>query len=211
MTDGLVVMRGQPLHYGHIRLIDESLKLCRNTYIVLGSIQESGTSRNPFEFEERKKMIKNYYTSPQIKPDIWNRLLVIGLEDIFSLEWPNYVLDSIIDNFPDAEITDIFGGSEYDCNWFKDYDLTFHIIDRSDIKYPFVAASMIRDMIMYKDKRWMDYVPECNWQIVAKKFNRLDMLNITPNIPMMSMLASNSSVMHVKGISKIAKAKRNKV
>lgn len=172
MRVGLIVMRGQPLHYGHIRVIDEALKLCDMVIIILGSTQEHGTSRNPFTYGERKKMIKTYYMSTAN----WKKINIIGLEDIFSLQWPNYVLDSIKKEMPNVNITDIFGGSEYDCAWFKDFDFEKHVLNRSDTEYPFVSASMIRDMLMYKDKRWMQYVPNCNWYFVAKKFNRLDML-----------------------------------
>jgi cysteinyl-tRNA synthetase len=35
---------------------------------------------------------------------------------------------------------------------------------------------MVRDMLLYEDPRWKEHVPECNWYLVAKKFNRADML-----------------------------------
>jgi cytidyltransferase-like protein len=218
MVDGLIVMRAQPLHYGHIRLIEEALKECRSVFIVLGSVQEFGTSRNPFTYSERKKMIKNYFKDNPL----WERINIIGLKDIFSLEWPNYVISSVLDRYPDADLTEVYGGSKYDCDWFKDHTLISHILDRADNNYPYVSASMIRDMLMYKDVRWMNYVPKCNHQIVAKKFNRLDMLpeetleleeflfdEVLPDIPMMSLLASDSSIMHKSGIIKAVKAKRN--
>ena len=169
---GLVIMRGQPIHFGHIRLIDTALSQCRQVFVVLGSTQEFGTSRNPFSFSERKRMLKNYYSQQE---DVWkNKLIILGLPDIFSLRWPKYVLEEIHKIYPDIEITSVFGGSQYDCDWFK--DLKHHIVDRSHPDYPFASASMIRDMLTYNDKRWMDYVPECNWHIIARKFNRLDML-----------------------------------
>jgi len=172
--DGLFVMRGQPLHFGHIRTIDTALATCDRIFIVLGSTQEFGTSRNPFNFPERKKMIKTYYKQPFIKEELWEKIIIMGLPDIFSLRWPMYVMDEISKWYPDANIKTIYGGSQYDCDWFKDLE---HIVcDRAHPDFPFASASMIRDMIMYKDKRWMQYVPECNWHLIAKKFNRLDML-----------------------------------
>ena len=176
MNIGLVVMRAQPFHYGHIRLIDAALELCEQVFVVLGSTQEHGTPRNPFSFGERKKMIKRYYFGGG-EPD-WERITIIGLQDIFSLRWPSYVIEEIAKSYPNVKITDIFGGSQYDCDWFKEHKLKPHIIDRTAFDYPFISASMLRDMLTYRDPKWMSYIPECNWGIVAKKFGCLDMVEI---------------------------------
>lgn len=184
--DGLVIMRGQPVHVGHLRLIISALKLCDRVYVVLGSTQEFGTSRNPFTFAERKKMLKMHFNrdlrvSPYDSADLdltgwWSRIVVVGLKDIFSLRWPSYVLEEIAKIDPDANLRWIFGGSQYDVDWFKDHKLKPYIVDRTDAKYPYASASMIRDMLTYGDPRWMDYVSIANWSIVARKFNRVDML-----------------------------------
>jgi nicotinamide-nucleotide adenylyltransferase len=169
MGDGLVVMRAQPLHFGHIRLIDSALKKCGRVFVVLGSAQEEGTERNPFSFSERKSMLFRYYR--QEDPASWECIQVLGLKDIFSLRWPSYVLEEIMKEYSDANITDIFGGSSYDTDWFKDHGLTPNIVDRTADDYPFISASMLRDMLTYKDPKWTAYVPKCNWSIIAKKFD----------------------------------------
>ena len=174
MRIGLIVMRAQPLHFGHTRLIDAALEACEHVFIVLGSTQEYGTPRNPFSFGERKKMVKRYLMSKD--EPVWERVTIIGLVDIFSLRWPSYVLEEIAQSFPEIKITDIFGGSQYDVDWFKAFNLEQHIIDRAASDYPFVSASMLRDMLTYRDLKWLNYVPKCNWPIVAKKFDCEDML-----------------------------------
>lgn len=55
---GLAVMRAQPLHIGHEKVIRDMLAKCGKVTIILGSIQEQGTARNPFSYTERKQMIK---------------------------------------------------------------------------------------------------------------------------------------------------------
>lgn len=171
MNDGLIVMRAQPFHFGHARLIDLALLLCLRVFIILGSTQEYGTQRNPFTFGERKKMIKRYFSGRG-----YANIHIIGLEDIFSLRWPTYVMEFILKEYPDANISHIFGGSEYDCDWFQGHNLEPHIVDRAKADYPYVSATMLREMLTYRDPRWMEYVPECNWPIVAKKFNCLDIV-----------------------------------
>ena len=56
---GLCIMRAQPFHIGHQKLIDKMLRECERVTVVLGSIQEQGTSRNPLNYTTRKKMIQN--------------------------------------------------------------------------------------------------------------------------------------------------------
>ena len=184
MRIGLVVMRAQPLHFGHTRLIDAALDVCEHVFIILGSTQEHGTPRNPFSFGERKKMVKRYLMTKKMrikaflwKDELdWEKVTIIGLPDIFSLRWPSYVLEEIAAGFPEIKITDIFGGSQYDVDWFKAFNLEQHILDRTAADYPFVSASMLRDMLTYRDPKWMTYVPKCNWPLVARKFDCLDMV-----------------------------------
>lgn len=52
---GLSIMRAQPFHIGHARLIDRMLRECEKVTIILGSIQEQGTERNPLNYTTRKK------------------------------------------------------------------------------------------------------------------------------------------------------------
>lgn len=87
---GLAVMRAQPLHIGHEKVIRDMLAKCGKVTIILGSIQEQGTARNLFSYTERKQMIKNVFdTETESK-----RLRVIGLFDINNpTEWGNFVLD----------------------------------------------------------------------------------------------------------------------
>jgi len=174
MIDGLLVMRGQPFHFGHIRPLDAALDICDRVFVILGSTQEHGTEKNPFTFSERKMMIRRYYEDL----GLWEKIRILGLPDIFSLRWPAYVLESIDKVYPDAEIAHIFGGSEYDVSWFSEYAfMTPHVIDRTKANYPFISATMIREMLIFRDPRWMEYVPKCNWDIVARKYLVVDMLN----------------------------------
>jgi nicotinamide-nucleotide adenylyltransferase len=54
----LVIGRFQPLHLGHLKMLEYSAS--KSTYLVLGlgSCNESGTWENPFTAEERGEMIK---------------------------------------------------------------------------------------------------------------------------------------------------------
>ena len=93
---GLCIMRAQPFHIGHQKIIDQMLNECERVTIALGSIQEQGTERNPFNYTTRKKMIQNIYRShPR-----YDLLKIIGLFDINNpAEWGEFVLDFLLSNY----------------------------------------------------------------------------------------------------------------
>ena len=55
------VGRFQPFHNEHKRVIDIALQKSKNVLILVGSAGKARTIRNPFTFDERKKMIVNSY------------------------------------------------------------------------------------------------------------------------------------------------------
>ncbi len=58
---GVIIGRFQPLHYGHCSLIEYALKESDNVIVLLGSINQPRTDKNPYTFEERKDMILNVF------------------------------------------------------------------------------------------------------------------------------------------------------
>ena len=169
---GLAVMRAQPLHIGHEKVIRDMLAKCGKVTIILGSIQEQGTARNPFSYTERKQMIKNVFDAETES----KRLRVIGLFDINNpTEWGKFVLDFLKEAFPNLEKPDVyFAGSAYDAQWFKNIFAHFEIIDRTDYSFPYVSGSMVRDMITIGDRRWKDFVNPCNHAAVEAYINNQD-------------------------------------
>ena len=93
---GFCIMRAQPFHIGHQKIIDQMLKECERVTVALGSIQEQGTPRNPLNYTTRKKMIQNIYRDT---PE-YERLKIIGLFDINNpAEWGEFVLDFMKESF----------------------------------------------------------------------------------------------------------------
>lgn len=101
---GLSIMRAQPFHIGHAKMIEKMLRECEQVTIVLGSIQEQGTERNPLNYTTRKKMIQNVYRN---RPE-YPRLKIIGLFDINNpAEWAEYVLDFMNESLPQLGRPDV--------------------------------------------------------------------------------------------------------
>ena len=165
---GLCVMRAQPFHIGHKKLIDYMLHDCAQVTIVLGSIQEVGTQRNPFDYQTRLQMINNVYQ----KTKDFNRMQICGAADINRLgEWGEYILRCVKEKFPQAHIPDVYyAGSTADASCFKSCCQYVEIVDRNDPSFPFVSGTMVREMIRFKDARWKNFVPAENYQLIEKHF-----------------------------------------
>ena len=167
---GLSIMRAQPFHIGHARIIEQMLKECEQVTIVLGSIQEQGTERNPLNYTTRKKMIQNLYRN---RPE-YARLKVIGLFDINNpAEWAEYVLDFMGESLPQLGKPDVYyAGSTYDAHWFKSAFANIEYVDRTAEDFPFVTGTMVRDMIKFGDKRWKNFIAEENHDLIVEFFSK---------------------------------------
>lgn len=159
---GLTIMRAQPFHIGHERIIKQMLTQCDKVTVLLGSLQEQGTFRNPFSYTQRKKMILNVFEHET------PRLKVLGIFDIHNLqEWMVFVLDFLNEAAPDRDAPDVyFSGSSKDAPWVYDYFEHIECIDRTDISFPYVSGSMVRDMISIGDIRWKNFVNEKNHHFI---------------------------------------------
>ena len=165
---GLVIMRAQPFHIGHEKIINRMLKECEKATVLLGSIQEHGTPKNPFNYTTRKKMIQNIYRNT---PD-YPRLKIMGIYDINNpIEWADYVFDFLHESIPEWGLPDVYyAGSTYDAHWFKSVVEKIELVDRTDPDFPFVSGSMIRDMLKYKDPRWKDFIHPANCDLIQNHF-----------------------------------------
>lgn len=88
----MVIGRFQMFHNGHEELIDTALELCERVVVFVGSSQESGTSKNPFDFKTRKEMIECCFPAQCFA----ERLVVCPLQDIGvgdNTSWGKYVIE----------------------------------------------------------------------------------------------------------------------
>ena len=153
---GLAVMRAQPLHIGHVKLIKRMLDECEKVIILLGSVQEQGTERNPYPYVLRKQMIQKVFAHEL------DKITVLGMFDINNpTQWGAFVLDFLQESLPEHPRPDVYyAGSEYDAQWFRDILKNIVIENRVDYNFPYVSGSMVRDMIKIGDNRWKDFVPD---------------------------------------------------
>jgi cytidyltransferase-like protein len=154
---GLVVGRFQTYHKGHEKLIDTGLLLCDRLVILIGSAQENGTERNPYNIATRIKMLKTIYGD---NPNV----MIYGLSDLtnendITTDWGKYLLKAVDKYIYKAPDVMIYGNDEARSRWFETDDIkntTELIINRGELP---IAATMIRNLMVEDNrKEWMKWV-----------------------------------------------------
>lgn len=154
---GLICGRFQTFHIGHESLVETGLKLCDRVLILIGSAQESGTERNPYDVNTRTEMLKAIYGyEPNILihsiPDLSN-------ENDIRPEWGRYLIDNVDRYIYKAPELMIYGNDESRSKWFDPEDIrdtSEFIVNRGRIP---ISATMVRKaMVEDKRKEWMSMV-----------------------------------------------------
>ncbi len=160
---GLVLGRFHPMHKGHKEIIDIARKLCKKTLILVGSAQESGTFRNPFKVETRKKVIGAVYHQEDM---IIGELDDMTNENDICFEWGKYILDTVKKKYDIVPDLMVYGKDESRKGWFSEEDskrFSEVIVARDKIE---ISATQLRKYLR-EDKReeWQKYVPEEIWDM----------------------------------------------
>ncbi len=86
---GVFPGRFQPIHWGHVKVIEWALQRLDELVIVVGSAQESHTLSNPFTAGERIEMIRAALEDAGIDR---SRVLIVPLADIYmNAVWVRYL------------------------------------------------------------------------------------------------------------------------
>lgn len=166
---GLICGRFQTFHIGHESLVETGLKLCDRVLILVGSSQESGTERNPYDVATRMDMLRAIYGNDS---DV---IMMHGLTDLtdendIRPEWGRYLLDAVDRYLYKAPELMIYGNDESRSRWFDPEDIrdtSEFIVNRGRIP---ISATMVREaMVFDRRKEWMSMVnPKLH-----KMYNRL--------------------------------------
>jgi bifunctional NMN adenylyltransferase/nudix hydrolase len=157
---GFIVGRFHHIHIGHEKLIDFGLKMCDQLLVMVGSSQESGTLRNPFDVIYRIELIRKVYGN-NLKigylPDLTN-------ENDITYEWGKFVLQHVrqwavihgIEGQPDVTI---YGNDENRANWYDPNDIknmSQLIVPRAEIN---ISATALREAVVRNHKaKWEAFV-----------------------------------------------------
>lgn len=159
--------RFQPFHNGHLEAVKWILNKHGRIFIVIGSIKESLTDKNPFTFYEREEMIEKTFSKAGIR-----NCEIFGIPDMPSdAEWAEKVLEIIKLNKNEAVL-------------FSENEWTRESFEKAGVKvlnHPFffdeLHATEIRKRI-YEGGDWKNLVPEevFNYLKVIKVEDRLNFI-----------------------------------
>ena len=148
----ILVGRFQTLHAGHEDMIDTALSLADRVAVFIGSSQESGTEKNPYDYELRKRMLRLLYGE---------RIGVHPLPDIGvgnNGRWGEYVLREVVKaegSLPDLLVS---GKEERRVSWF-DGITGCRVAELYIPKTVPVSASLLRRALADGDREgWEQFV-----------------------------------------------------
>ena len=153
---GLYVGRFQPLHVGHTHIISKMLDECEVVIVAVGSAQESGTKRNPFDFAKRSQWIIETFGTRN------NHILhVVPVSDrehpSNDASWGDYLLDKV---WLATQITPdvIYEGEEEErAHWYDNLDINVVKVPRSILQ---ISGTELRKAIANNDMEVVEnYLP----------------------------------------------------
>ena len=146
MQVGILVGRFQPVHIGHVQAIEFALENSNKLFVVVGSAEKSNQKRNPFTFEERKKMIELAINEKELQDNI----SIIPINDANNhTEWIASIKNTV------GEYNLIFTNDELTEKLFKKNEtkvINVPLLDRN-----ILSATEVRKRLEL-DKEWKSLV-----------------------------------------------------
>ncbi len=145
MKKACFVLRAQPFHLGHLKVIEWILKKYDKIIIIIGSSNESKTDKNPFTLKERKEMIEKSLKSGIEK----EKYEIIGIADFHDDKlWVESILKKV--KFDVVFTMNV---------WTKRCFDAFKIPVEKHPIYDDISATKIRNLIK-KNEEWETLVPK---------------------------------------------------
>jgi len=146
----LFIGRFQPLHHGHIYVLNKIFKGYKKIKIGIGSSQLSKTKTDPFTSEERASFINSALKVRNINPD---RFEIFAIPDIFNAnKWVNHVI-SIVGDFDT-----IYSNSDWIRQLFQNKG--FIVGEKLEIFKKKYNATNVRKLISKENRNWTVLVPK---------------------------------------------------
>ncbi len=154
---GVMVGRFQTLHTGHVYMIEKAVAVCERVGIFVGSSQESGTSKNPYTYEQREHFLREVFGD---KVEIYP-LPDIGVGN--NSTWGDYVLKNVRERFGKSPDLLVSGKEERRVSWFDSVD-GVSVAELYVPKIIDISATEMRAWLIDGDlAQWQRYSPEALW------------------------------------------------
>jgi len=144
--------RFQPLHFGHMRVIDIALQLSTKLILLVGSSNVGRTLRNPFSFQERYAMIATQYQSVIDE----GRLIIEPIDDMMYEDdrWVEQIQSKVFNITKDKGNTGLIGCEKDHTSYYLGLFPNWHNVG-VEFKVP-LNSTDIRKAVFLQDKKWND-------------------------------------------------------
>ena len=177
---GVFLSRMQPLHIGHLGMINKALSENDKVLIIIGSSNKSFTIRNPIEIDIRKAILEEALEE-KFGKGYRDKITVIELPDWTTetdvegnLEWGRYLYYNVVSNCLKKDFTMYFSDEpEIIEDWFQDEIIKNRInIKTFERKYMFenISSTKIRNAFLNNDK---DYIEQSVPKAVYRRFEEI--------------------------------------
>lgn len=143
----LFIGRFQPLHNGHMLVIEGMTKLCGKIWIGIGSSDDHHTKENPFSAKERIEMMQRALQGKDLIP-LFDINFVEIPDETDDIAWRTKVLEKT------GSVDVIWTGNDWTAKCFEG------VIPVKPIKeVPGISATIIREKMKSGDD-WQKFVPK---------------------------------------------------
>lgn len=154
---GILIGRMQPVHNGHIQVINKILEEVDEIIIGIGSAQLSHELKNPFTAGERILMMNQALAESDIDP---GRYYIIPMEDInFNAIWASHV------KMMTPPFSIVYSGNSLVKQLFKEEGIEVRqppLYDRLHL-----SGTEVRRRIL-EDENWQELVPKATADLIAE-------------------------------------------
>lgn len=131
----VIIGRFQPLHNGHLQLLNKALEVAKDTIVLIGSSNQPRTPKNPWSWEERARVISGYleqspslgFTSEDFSDDFVLsskessvRILPLNDHKYNDMDWVAEVQELVADHSNDGSVVIIGHHKEDESTYYLD-------------------------------------------------------------------------------------------
>lgn len=157
MKYGVILMRAQPMHLGHLDVIKQASKENDKVLVFIGSANKCGTERNPLNIDDRYFFVKSAIIDEDLDNVIVKPLNDWSKEDAYALvkEWGRFFYYNAVNELGSKTFTLYYNDDiEIARNWF-DEELQQRISIVNSPRVRDVTATKVREAILNDDKAYL--------------------------------------------------------
>ena len=184
---GVFLSRMQPLHIGHLGIIEKAISENDKVIIIIGSKNKFGTIRNPLDISLRREILQDSLFE-KFGQDFEDKFIISELADWSmetdikqNLEWGRYLYYNIV-SICEKKTFSIYFSDEREIieGWFEDYLKTridFKLFERNKL-FEAVSSTKIRQAFLENDK---DYIEKSCPKAVLRRYDEIKRIIINVN------------------------------